>query len=316
MNKKLIFLNITWMQSYKGFRNDSSHGGGGFVKEHGWGHELFNFAPINGKYYGNKSGTKGININRLGANPDDEQISNVTVVWTATRKNGGMYIVGWYKNATLFRNSHKQPRTFRGNQLGYHAECKLKDAILLSEDERIFEIPTGIDGMGQASVWYAEEREDIVEKVNDYIFKGIKLKEKKRKSNRNRTFQIDSIKRKKVENIAIRFVYNYYVNLGYELKSVETEKLGWDLEATRGRIKLYLEVKGLSGKEICVELTHNEYKQMLIYKSDFRLCIVTNALGKPKTFVFGYSDSEETWNDVKQKRELDFKELLSARITA
>lgn len=316
MNNQIIFLKITWMRSYVGIHNDSSFGGGKFIQEHGWGHELFNFAPKNGTCYGNKSGGKSININKLGANSKDDKINNVTIIWTAPKKGGGVYIVGWYKNATLYRHSQKQPRLFRGESLEYFAECKSENAFLLSEDERILDIPTGTNGMGQANVWYAENRKEFVKKVKDYVFKGINPKIKKKLTVKGGAFQVDSIKRKKIENAAIRHIYKYYENLGYDLKSVETEKVGWDLEAILGKTKLLLEVKGLSGEEINIELTHNEFKQMLANKDDFRLCIVTKALTKPSSFIFSYSLSENIWSDVKQNRELAFKELLSARVTA
>lgn len=316
MSNKIVFLKITWMRSYKGFKNDSSFGGGEFIKRHGWGHELFNFAPKNGICYGNKSGGKSININKLGASSEDDKINNVTVVFTAPSKYGGVYIVGWYKNATLFRDSQKQPRKFRGDYIEYFAECKATNAVLLTEDERILTIPTGTNGMGQANVWYAENRDEFVAKVNDYIFKGINPIAKKKSLRRGKPFQVDSIKRKKVENAAIRNIYEYYEKLGYDIKSVEEEKVGWDLEATKGKSKLLLEVKGLSGKEINIELTHNEYTQLKGNKTNFRLCVVTDALTKPVKFIFSYSDTEKIWTDEKQNRKLKFNDLLSARVTA
>lgn len=316
MNDSIVFLKITWMRSYKGLRNDSSFGGGEFIKLHGWGHELFNFAPKNGKCFGNKSGGKSININKLGADEQDDRIKNVTVVFTAPNKHGGVYMVGWYKNATLFRNSQKQTRTFRGEKLEYFAECKENDAILLSEDERILPIPTGKNGMGQANVWYAENRKEFLKKVRDYIFKGINPIAKKKASRRGRPFQVDSIKRKKIENAAIRHIYNYYDDLGYRIKSVEDENFGWDLEATKGKITLLLEVKGLSGSEINLELTANEYTQLKRYKKYFRLCVVTSALTKPQKYIFSYSDTEDIWNDVTQNKKLAFNEITSAKVTA
>jgi len=302
------------MKSYAGIRNDTSYRGGEFIRRHGWGHELFNFAAKNGKCYGNKSGGKRIDISRLGASEENDAIKNITVVWTATNHNGGTYIIGWYKKATVFRESQTQPRTFRGERLVYFVECKEQDAILLPEDERVFEIPRGLNGMGQGNVWYAEHNPKVIKSVRDYIFRGIIPSA--RRIPKGRSFQVDSIKRKKVENAAILHIHNYYSRLGYEIKSVEMEKIGWDLEATRGKSKLLLEVKGLSGREINIELTHNEYSQLQVYKSNFRLCIVTNVLEKPSRYIFSYSESERIWNDVQQDKKLNFYDITSARVTA
>ena len=59
--QKIVFFNTGWMDFYKGIRNDKIVGGGKYIKQtEGWGHELFNFRPANGKLYGyvqpNKSG--------------------------------------------------------------------------------------------------------------------------------------------------------------------------------------------------------------------------------------------------------------------
>ena len=44
-----------------------------------------------------------ININKLGAQKDDSYIENMNVIWTAKDPWGGTCIVGWYKNATVYR---------------------------------------------------------------------------------------------------------------------------------------------------------------------------------------------------------------------
>ena len=77
-----IFLRIGWMTRYQGqTTSDHIRGGGAFVEEHGYGHEIFNFQPFEGKFYGyrqpprsghNQPKGPGININRLGADADDE----------------------------------------------------------------------------------------------------------------------------------------------------------------------------------------------------------------------------------------------------
>ena len=73
-----------------------------------------------------------------------------------------------------------------------------------------------------------------------------------------------------------------------------------------------IEVKGLSGVEIMVELTPNEYKQMESEKDNYRLCIVTDGLSKPILNIFSYSYEKRNWiNNVGDK--LEIKEIVSAR---
>src|SRR5207249_11695586 len=56
----------------------------------------------------------------------------------------------------------------------------------------------------------------------------------------------------------------------YKVSSHESDNLGWDLSAILPEmgIELKLEVKGLSGPDIAVELTPNEYTMMKKHKQD------------------------------------------------
>jgi hypothetical protein len=93
--------------------------------------------------------------------------------------------------------------------------------------------------------------------------------------------------------------------------------MGSRLEAVRGNIKLLLEVKGLSGSDICVELTPNEFKKMNKYRDTYRLCVVTNALTTPSLTVFAYSDDIDDWADQRNRdRRLSIKRLIGARCSS
>src|SRR5437773_9055157 len=115
----MVFLRIGWMNRYRGkTKNDEITGGGAFVRERGYGHEIFNFQPFKGKVYGyvqppgtgyNQASGPGININYLGASSDDEFISGALVIWVATSPQGGSFIVGWYENATVYRYWQESP---------------------------------------------------------------------------------------------------------------------------------------------------------------------------------------------------------------
>lgn len=100
--------------------------------------------------------------------------------------------------------------------------------------------------------------------------------------------------RKRVEEAAIKIVTQHYENFGYKVKTVEKENLGWDLEATKGHTSLRIEVKGLSGEEISVHITQNEYAKMTYNNnSHYRLCVVTEALTSPLLSTFVYDG--EKW---------------------
>lgn len=69
---------------------------------------------------GAKADQGQINIDRLGGAGADS-VDGVLVVWTARRPKGGTVVVGWYKDATVYRYYQKftsVPALHRRNELG------------------------------------------------------------------------------------------------------------------------------------------------------------------------------------------------------
>lgn len=170
------------MDYYEGLvgRDSEIHGGGSYVEEYGYGHEIFNFKKINGKVYGYAQPGGTNKLERLGANKGADHLEGVIVIFTATHKDGGNYIVGWYKDAIFNRDYQKtilSERKFKNEFIGYYVEAEEKNAILLSVDERFSfpQIPRGIrGGMGQSNVWYADSEEmrpfrvQVLNQINMY----------------------------------------------------------------------------------------------------------------------------------------------------
>lgn len=315
----ILFCNVGWMERYQGLRSgDHISGGGAYVKKEGRGHEVCNFSPDNDTLYGyvQAPGVQ-INLDRLGANSGDASIAGTTVVWTATRPGGGTTIVGWYKDATVFRNYQqfkKTPRAQSQNGVdGYRITAPVGSATLLPMDARVFEIPRQVKGgMGQSNVWYADSPESspLVKKVRKWI-EGGKYPRKPKQGKPQ-----DQERKVKVEKAAIRVCCTHFENLGYAVVSVEKDNVGWDLVAKSGRSSLRIEVKGLSGSEFSVELTPNEYKAFTQQASDYRLAVVTNALGSPCLSICRYSDEQAAWLvEDNDGRALDIKVKQSASIT-
>lgn len=321
---KIIFLNIGWMKNYSGLDSDKIHGGGTYVKEHGYGHEIYNFKPFNGYMYG-YSGTKGRkgihgtkNIKNLGAIGDQDSIDGVLVVWVSTNPSGGSYIIGWYKNATLYKFYQLIPndskRYYNNEPIGYYAKAKDKDCELIPLDKRVFKVPRHTKGgFGQSNSWYAnkEMNKTYVNEVLDYIDKGV-LPIRDRTGKRN----IDFFLRQRVEKKAIEITASHYRNLNFDVYSVEKDNIGWDLECDLNGRKLLVEVKGLSQDTLNVEFTPNEYRQMLLHKHDYRISIVTNTLDdKCKLSIFSLDPEKNKWYDDKNNV-LHIDEIISARMKA
>jgi hypothetical protein len=322
--EKIVFLNIGWMKNYKGFSGDKITGGGSFVAQKGYGHEIYNFLQEKGKIFGYVQPViphNTIKIERIGAEPKDNFINNVLTVWVSKSPSGGVYIIGWYKNATIFRNiqkpSSKTNRKYKGEIFGYYVIAKQSNCTLLPLDNRTFQIPRGKGGMGQSNVWYADDEDHVVFKNSVFAYiKNGKSPNLSKKSSKNGTpRQPDPIKKQKVEESAIKETIKHYEQLGYTVNSVEKDNIGWDLEATFGKKKILIEVKGLSQSQIVVELTPNEYKNMKRHKDIYRVAVLTDALKSNRELhIFSYSPENKQWEDEKG-RALDVEERVSARMS-
>ena len=162
--------------------------------------------------------------------------------------------------------------------------------------------------MGSTSgryVWYAEgeQHKQFLEDLFEFIKAGGRSKPKNsvRNSKGGHGWQVDPRRRKQIETAAIRCVMNYYgKELQYEVKDRQDEKCGWDLEASKDGIVLHLEVKGVAGSGIAVELTANEFKWMKKNRATYRVCIVTDALSKTPTLsIYGYVAGSKRWEHHK-----------------
>lgn len=317
----ILFCNVGWMEKYQGLRSgDQISGGGAYVKKEGRGHEVCNFSTDKETLYGYvQTPGKQIDIDRIGANSNADSIDGVKIVWTAGPPSGGTVIVGWYEDATVFRNYqkfNKAPTAQSQNDIdGYWIKAPFSKATLLPVDSRVFEIPRGVKGgIGQSNVWYADSPEsaNLIKKVRALIAAGGKATIRRVKRGNAQ----DQEKKAKVEKAAIRACCTHFENLGYDVVSVEKDNVGWDLVATSGRSSLRIEVKGLSGMVFSIELTPNEYNAFTQQASDYRLAVVINALDNPSLSICRYSDEQAAWVvEGKDGRALEIKVKQSASIT-
>src|SRR5437773_2410256 len=70
VNQPILFCVVTWMEYYDATPGDKASGGGSFIDRQGYGHEVFNFRPFNGWYYGFVQLRGGIALERLGSHSD------------------------------------------------------------------------------------------------------------------------------------------------------------------------------------------------------------------------------------------------------
>ena len=294
---------------------------------YGFGHEIFNFQPFQGAMYGyvQPPGSKDewsdakLNLTRLGTGAADKSVPGVLAVWVATSPSGGAFIVGWYKNATIFRDWQSPPagsaRTHAGTDCGYFVTAKAKDAVLLPPDERVFPVAQlKKGGFGIRNIMYADDPK-LHHQFREDVLRYVGSRQLPHSAVPPPPHQPDPLLRQKVERIAVETTTSHFKRLGYTVDSVEQDNIGWDLNAVSGKRQLRLEVKGLSGDQIVVELTPNEYKAMKAYLDSYRICVVTSALTQPRLEVFAYSNDSRRWESA-EGRVLNLQEIIAVRCTA
>mgnify|MGYP001134590186 CR=1 FL=1 len=332
----ILFCRIGWMKWYQGLlEQDPIHGGGAYVDYYGYGHEIYNFSHDDqGNLYGFVEVGGNLWLERLGAEWYQPSVYNVQVVWCSRPTYGfEMYIVGWYGNATVFRESQPCPPQLVGkrplpridDKWTYRVIGKQSESVLLPEDERTFVVPRATStsgGFGRSNIWYADYASDadFRRKVLNYITTREKQIPEivRRESAGVVRYQPDIEKRQKVEQLAMDSAQAWYREHGWVTEDVSDRNRGWDIEAKLDDRLLRIEVKGLSGETIAFELTPREYEAMKRFSPQglYNVCVVTNALSEERELHhFTYRTEANELFDTNNGIRLQMQDKIAARIT-
>ncbi|SFL86069.1 DUF3883 domain-containing protein [Methylorubrum salsuginis] len=327
----MVFVNIGWMKDYAGpSTSDTPVGGHGYLKDGNIGHEVFNFAFLNGKVYGYVPRSARINLKNLGGSSSDESVKSVTVVWIARNPSDKKtYIVGWYKNASVFKdNNHIKLKRSKDFNIGYQIEAPADKATLLPIDRRLFRIPTAKEegNLGQSPVWYGG-KDEFRAAVASYVAADGVFAQKPNAGSKGSKHQTDPELRKRIELAAVRHATAYYRSRagGFQaVDSVEKDGVGWDLNVTAptGAV-LKVEVKGLSGRNLVVELTPNEFAKMKSteHRAQYIIYVVTEALtSEARSHIFRHNAEASKGGDLvwatADGRQLKIEPIIAARLSA
>jgi hypothetical protein len=169
---KVLFCRIASMKYYQGIEDNNQQDGGKWVTDGNPPHERFNFKDRDGVIKGfvqsgNKL-TRSMNLLRIDptASKDVESIDGVLVIFVAMG-----CIVGYYKDATVYRSIQDKKHYNQGDFKAYNIEVESQRAVLLSEESRTYEIPRGKGGMGQSNVCYIYDDQGL--KKNEWIKQAI-----------------------------------------------------------------------------------------------------------------------------------------------
>ena len=301
--------------------------------------ELMNFKDEGDLCYGyvahfnTDETSKDIDLSHYNVGRQEDRVNGMTVVWIAPRKQKGKEVVGWYRNATVYRHAQfpkgdlAKARTHNSGgskPMPYFAVCAVEDAVLLAPDQRTLLLASNEKGLpGQSRIYHPNKNigkpaaVDMLKRVGSFMSdfrraKKIKLSKKKR---------VDVEKNKHVEVEAIDCTTRYYRNDGYEVESVEADNLGYDLVAFKNGEVLFIEVKGRSGLEAAADFSPNEARTIRkaekgkFKDGEYRICIVTNALSDERSL------HEFRWTSRKRKaawrssdgHTLSMKEVMALR---
>ena len=160
---KILYCNVGDMENYNGLSNDHIQGGGGYIEKNNVGHEVNNFTNHEGMYYGFvQSNNNTIDISaHFGCSKDAEFADEILVVWVVGKK----YVVGYYKNARVFRRLHFTPDEITKNRQFNDYNITTQNAVIIPKEERVFQI----DYPSRINIWYGNDNTN--ERVIDYINK-------------------------------------------------------------------------------------------------------------------------------------------------
>lgn len=140
----IILCHIAWMEHYQGITGDDIPKEGGSHEPLGKS-EIYNFKESDGKYYGfveppSSSKEKVINTQRI-CGHDYESVDNMLAVFIAPfhhdgKKKGGLSIVGFYRNATVYKDIQKRPINEK-DVFAYNLICKAEDCFYIEPKERV-----------------------------------------------------------------------------------------------------------------------------------------------------------------------------------
>lgn len=305
MKEKVLFARVGYMNLYRGSANEKPIGGGSYTEEH-IGLEACNFLNIGEDVYGyfQPAGYKPdgifngtINLRKIDPtlNNQVDKIDNVLVIFFATNKNLGTtgngpssrsVIIGWYKDATVYRNKQTLVKKRIGADIeldAYFIKAHKKNMYLLPNDQRIYRLGNSLNkskkgSPGRSNSFFVYDDKYSL-KTDEWIDKAISFVKEYGGSYLQSETDFE-VARAEIELAGIGFQQNQKIKKAIEKYSTEMtiqelEKQGfkvfeyedgqkicakesYDLKASKGGLEYFVEVKGTQLDGSAVIFTYNE----------------------------------------------------------
>jgi len=312
--KKTMWVKFGWSEYYRGGPVDGNFR---WLNEgDGEGHEAFNFLPgPDGGYY--------CYVPPHGphaASPSSPDPHGWTVICLAKfPSQKGVYVVGWYENATLMGKEVPRPEYnigvgFRRDVQGTKFSYSIKSDSVFFVPPEARTKPFSHPSVKQAKFSYLSGPELVAKPAKAEVL-AILTGELARlrpvaieqpnpdKAPDELENEIDPLgrfgtpeHRRAVELAAERAVTAELKRMGYRVIRRSDEKIGYDLQAigTLGKSDLYVEVKGTSGADRRFYMTPKERDFAVV--DGWRLAMVTDALGSPDVTFFNCRQTKQRFS--------------------
>lgn len=315
MNKnKVLFVRVGWSNYYDGSKSDELIGGGEFNKEN-VGAEVTNFRNIKNYFYGHFANCAP-SLDKIDPNSNNETLENVSIIYFAKHpSNKGQYVVGWYNDATVYKEEQYLSRYRRY----YYVRAKSNKSVLVPTEFRDCSIPRGKNCPGQHNYFYLYDNHLNKKKLNwvnrifkyieNYSDKSIPTRDISNKTNSRKKevsgkgsqgFQ-EYLIRKILEDYSMNLAKQYYIDKGYSVADHSSSK-PYDLYCRKGREEFFVEVKSSTTSLGEIILTKNEVKFHIDNPGKITLFLVHSIkLNKTNEVIYSKEEVIKGWNLDKKK---------------
>lgn len=279
-----------------------------FVSQNQEGHERFNFLPaFDGKFYGYLPP-----IGNTYSVPNPTSKTGWLLVFVSKRPGqSGLYIVGWYEDATFTGAYASRPEYSAGvpferdrNGNDYVYAVTAAHAVLVPEPLRVERLYTDrikstpiayLRGGPKSDPWRDELAREVFNQLGR-LSSEIELEAPLPEGGKAGSFATNAEYRRQVEEAAMDAAAAYLGSKGYKVTPVHRENRGYDILATRSREprELHVEVKGTGGLVRQFLMTRKEHNY--INEPQWRLAIVTSALGEPKVDLLDAKEAQKVFS--------------------
>lgn len=305
MADKIAVIKTGWSDDFKGSPVEADHK---HVKKFKDGHEKFNFLPgPDQRFY---AYTPPVGSAEVAPKPKDRDGWLVFAV-AKRPKRPGLYLTGWYENAT-FAGEYVDRIEYRRGKfplddggLRFSFTVSSDAAVQIDPDETPFVFPG--DHMKRSPVYYLRGNGGKEPWCEGLARKLLAIRNAYRPSHRlvlrTKTgggrggICADPERRKQVEDAAIARVMAQYPKPTYQVVDRQKDNCGFDLlvRPARGpKAELHIEVKGTQNSEPHFLMSRREYAYMAANPRHWRLAMVTKALsGEPELEVMNASEARQ-----------------------